>query len=698
MANIENKDPKKDLKKRMVKALFSYSPVNSDELTLKINDILEVIEETEEGWWKGILDGNIGMFPSNFVVELDGYPEELNNKLNEISPSKNVTKGKNINQQQEPLNRHGNNLLIQNKPDSKQGIINSTNTEVTDGSSSSKPSADSLPEKKVITSSKKPHVDSSAPRLPPKPVREQAKVIFPYESQNEDELSLKEGDIITVLSKEIEDKGWWRGELNNKIGVFPDNFVKLIRADEQKKPERPDKPPAVIASKNSLKSVASERGISDTSPKLDKKALKIPPAKPPPPPEIHKKEPDRPLPPCPSKKPQPPAQPVKKPSRSSLGPKLLTSPAVTSSKSISSETIPSVPVSFPSSLEKTEEAIKTENIKKDKDNESSKVSEEMEFDLIEPCGKKLIHLTANRAKAPNRRPPSFIFLKENEKDHKTSVTDCRRLSEPLLTEFNALLPLTESQKKSAISASNMEIKPKIPPSRPSPPISKSNSLNKHDITLLNKKDSKNEDSITKPPDASKKDAFLDKAPVLIKEILQPRAPEPSFVVDPKAAFYKTPSNVATVTPEPSQIPSKNSPAKIPPNIAAKAPSNIAATVPSNLPSEVAHNASSKSSPHHIITKPPATVPPEVSLDGAASLETQVLDIKHDLKVVMNNMVSKNEYNALLKQVSELKSLLETYNKSCNKAISDLKEELNEEKRLRCTVELELQKLKECQKT
>lgn len=93
----------------MVKALFSYTPVNSDELSLKINDILEVIEETEEGWWKGILEGNVGMFPSNFVVELDGYQEELNNKLvNEHSPSKNVAKTKNTSQQQEPANKTGN--------------------------------------------------------------------------------------------------------------------------------------------------------------------------------------------------------------------------------------------------------------------------------------------------------------------------------------------------------------------------------------------------------------------------------------------------------------------------------------------------------------------------------------------------------------------------------------------------------------
>ncbi|PRD26740.1 UNVERIFIED_CONTAM: Sh3kbp1 [Trichonephila clavipes] len=221
MANIENKDPKKDFKKRMVKALFSYTPVNSDELTLKINDVLEVIEETEEGWWKGILEGNIGMFPSNFVIELDGYPEEFNNKLmNELSPSKNISKAKNVSQQQETLNKHGNNrktihtcayltgilcmrklgyrvvtsylgfismivqllqhstqhgnILIQNKQDSKQGVMNSTNADAGDGSSSSKTAADPLPEKKssycrTLITAKKPPVDSAAPRLPPKP-------------------------------------------------------------------------------------------------------------------------------------------------------------------------------------------------------------------------------------------------------------------------------------------------------------------------------------------------------------------------------------------------------------------------------------------------------------------------------------------------------------------------------------------------
>lgn len=55
---------------------------------------------------------------------------------------------------------------------------------------------------------------------------------FPYAPQNEDELELKVGDIITIHSMELPDKGWWKGELRGKIGVFPDNFVKLMAPTE----------------------------------------------------------------------------------------------------------------------------------------------------------------------------------------------------------------------------------------------------------------------------------------------------------------------------------------------------------------------------------------------------------------------------------------------------------------------------------
>lgn len=58
--------------------------------------------------------------------------------------------------------------------------------------------------------------------------REFARVIYAYKPSNEDELAIEVGDIIRVIDKEIEDAGWWKGELKGNIGVFPDNFVQLI--------------------------------------------------------------------------------------------------------------------------------------------------------------------------------------------------------------------------------------------------------------------------------------------------------------------------------------------------------------------------------------------------------------------------------------------------------------------------------------
>jgi hypothetical protein len=57
-------------------------------------------------------------------------------------------------------------------------------------------------------------------------------VVFPYTAMNDDELTLKEGQTITIVTKEVEDKGWWKGEVNGRIGVFPDNFVKLLPSQE----------------------------------------------------------------------------------------------------------------------------------------------------------------------------------------------------------------------------------------------------------------------------------------------------------------------------------------------------------------------------------------------------------------------------------------------------------------------------------
>lgn len=55
-----------------------------------------------------------------------------------------------------------------------------------------------------------------------------ARVLFPFKAQNRDELNLRVEDVVNVLQKDLPDDGWWLGEVNGVIGVFPDNFVRLL--------------------------------------------------------------------------------------------------------------------------------------------------------------------------------------------------------------------------------------------------------------------------------------------------------------------------------------------------------------------------------------------------------------------------------------------------------------------------------------
>lgn len=52
--------------------------------------------------------------------------------------------------------------------------------------------------------------------------------LFDYEASCRDELTLRKGDLVEVLSWDSAisgDEGWWAGKVNNKVGIFPSNYV-----------------------------------------------------------------------------------------------------------------------------------------------------------------------------------------------------------------------------------------------------------------------------------------------------------------------------------------------------------------------------------------------------------------------------------------------------------------------------------------
>ena len=64
---------------------------------------------------------------------------------------------------------------------------------------------------------------------------------------NDDEISFFADDVISVFQKD--DVGWWTGEANGKVGLFPSNFVEaaISLTDPQPAPSVPTFPYWAIA-------------------------------------------------------------------------------------------------------------------------------------------------------------------------------------------------------------------------------------------------------------------------------------------------------------------------------------------------------------------------------------------------------------------------------------------------------------------
>lgn len=73
--------------------------------------------------------------------------------------------------------------------------------------------------------------------------------VFDYHAANDDELTLRRGKQVKVLSKDAKlsgDEGWWIGEVDNKVGIFPCNFVTKPEVVDQVSPDGHDDRPFEI--------------------------------------------------------------------------------------------------------------------------------------------------------------------------------------------------------------------------------------------------------------------------------------------------------------------------------------------------------------------------------------------------------------------------------------------------------------------
>lgn len=211
---------------------YNYVAQEDDELTLRKGDIITGIKMMLGGWWEGTLKDKRGMFPDNFVKVLDPTNASGSNSSETVSSTKsdeNVTLRNGSSRRlckvlfsYEPCNEDELTLMPQ---DSIEFL-----GEVEEGwwRGRLKGRVGVFPSNFVS-----PPAPEEQERHKERDKKEMCRVLFPYEAANEDELTLGEGDVITVISKDAPDKGWWKGELKGHVGLFPDNFVEMIKNESQ---------------------------------------------------------------------------------------------------------------------------------------------------------------------------------------------------------------------------------------------------------------------------------------------------------------------------------------------------------------------------------------------------------------------------------------------------------------------------------
>ncbi|KAM4835284.1 CD2-associated protein isoform 2-T2 [Thomomys bottae] len=381
----QTKSIKKKLKKRQCKVLFDYIPQNEDELELKVGDIIDINDEVEEGWWSGTLNNRLGLFPSNFVKELE-VPEDGEAREGQEDPDSTLVGPTSPSPSPGGVGDSAPGSVTQPKKFRgigfgdifKEGSVK-LRTRTSTGETEEK-KAEKMPLLIQPQGSKTQSVEIMKTDTEGKiKAKEYCRTLFAYESTNEDELTFKEGEIIHLISKETGETGWWKGELNGKEGVFPDNFAIQITELDKDFP-KPKKPPPPTKGPD-------EKPLLDQKPKPT--APQVPPKKPTPPTKannllkspaaVYPKRPEKPVP--------PPPPTAKINGDVSISSKFETEPV--SKPKLDSEQLPLRPksVDFDSFIAR-----------------NSRETDVVNFDDIS-SSENLLHLTANRPKMPGRRLP-----------------------------------------------------------------------------------------------------------------------------------------------------------------------------------------------------------------------------------------------------------------------------------------------------
>ncbi|XP_014745158.1 PREDICTED: sorbin and SH3 domain-containing protein 2 isoform X6 [Sturnus vulgaris] len=240
-----------DKEKLPARAVYDFKAQTSKELSFKKGDTVYILRKIDQNWYEGEHHGRVGIFPISYVEKLSP-PEKAQparppppaqiGEIGEAVAKYNFSADTNV----ELSLRKGDRVILLKRVDqnwyegkipgtNKQGIFPVSYVEVIKKNPSK--SVDDYPDPPIPQSYSSDRIHQLSSTKPQRPVLshenihsggEPFQALYNYTPRNEDELELREGDVIDVMEKC--DDGWFVGTSRRTkfFGTFPGNYVKRL--------------------------------------------------------------------------------------------------------------------------------------------------------------------------------------------------------------------------------------------------------------------------------------------------------------------------------------------------------------------------------------------------------------------------------------------------------------------------------------
>lgn len=232
------------------KAVYDFKAQTSKELSFKKGDTVYILRKIDQNWYEGEHYGRVGIFPISYVEKLTP-PEKAQparppppvqpGEIGEAIAKYNFNADTNV----ELSLRKGDRIILLKRVDqnwyegkipgsSRQGIFPVSYVEVIKKNAKG---ADDYPDPPLPHSYSSDRIHSLSSNKPHRPAfthdniqggGEPFQALYNYTPRNEDELELRESDVIDVMEKC--DDGWFVGTSRRTkfFGTFPGNYVKRL--------------------------------------------------------------------------------------------------------------------------------------------------------------------------------------------------------------------------------------------------------------------------------------------------------------------------------------------------------------------------------------------------------------------------------------------------------------------------------------